>query len=100
VDKPEAANRTFEIGGPDIVTWNELYLTIARVLGKRRRLLHVPWGVAKRGASLTQGVPGAPLTVDQVTMLQGPDNVVSTSDAAETFHLPLLPLEEQIRRAA
>ena len=33
-------------------------------------------------------------------MLQGADNVVSSSDASETFQLPLVPLEEQIRRAA
>ena len=33
-------------------------------------------------------------------MLQGADNVVSNSDAADTFALPLLPLEEQIRRSA
>ena len=25
VDKPEAAGRTFELGGPDTVTWNELW---------------------------------------------------------------------------
>jgi uncharacterized protein YbjT (DUF2867 family) len=100
VDLPAAANRTFELGGPDTVTWNELYLTIARVLGKRRRLVHVPWAVARTGATLTQRIPGAPLTVDQVTMLQGPDNVVASSDATDTFKLPLVPLEEQIRRAA
>jgi NADH dehydrogenase len=100
IDKPEAGNRTFELGGPDTVTWNELYLTIARVLGKRRRLAHVPWSVARTGAALTQRIPGAPLTVDQVTMLRGPDNVVRESSAVETFKLPLVPLEEQIRRAA
>jgi hypothetical protein len=33
-------------------------------------------------------------------MLAGPDNVVSTADAVETFGLPLVPLEEQLRRAA
>jgi NADH dehydrogenase len=100
VDLPAAANRTFELGGPDVVTWNELYRTIARVLGKRRRIVHVPWGVARTGARLTQWAPGAPLTIDLVTMLQGPDNVASNTDAAETFKLPLVPLEEQIRRAA
>ena len=25
VEKPEAANRTFELGGPDVVTWNEFW---------------------------------------------------------------------------
>jgi uncharacterized protein YbjT (DUF2867 family) len=97
---PEAANRTFELGGPDTVDWNDLYTTIARVLGKHRRLVHVPIGVARTGAQLTQWLPKAPLSVDQVTMLQGADNVVSNTDAVDTFQLALVPLEEQIRRAA
>jgi uncharacterized protein YbjT (DUF2867 family) len=100
VGEPHAANRTFEIGGPDIVDWNDLYMTIAKVLGKRRRLVHVPFGVARLAAQLTQRLPGAPLTVDQVAMLQGVDNVVSRSDAVDTFQLPLIALDEQIRRAA
>jgi uncharacterized protein YbjT (DUF2867 family) len=100
VGNAQAANRTFELGGPDTVNWNELYLTIARVLGKRRRLVHVPFAVARAGAQLTQRLPKAPLSTDQVTMLQGADNVVSTTDAADTFQLPLLGLEEQIRRSA
>jgi NADH dehydrogenase len=100
VDLPQAANRTFELGGPDTVTWNELYLRIAHVLGKRRRLVHVPWTVARTGARLTERLPGAPLTVDQVTMLQADDNVVSSTDAVDTFQIPLVPLDEQIRRAA
>jgi uncharacterized protein YbjT (DUF2867 family) len=100
LDMPEAANHIFELGGPDIVDWNELYLTIAQVLGKRRKLLHVPFGVARTGARLTQRLPGAPLTTDQVTMLQLADIVVSNPDAVYTFQLPLVPLAEQIRRAA
>jgi NADH dehydrogenase len=100
VDQPQAANRLFELGGPDIVDWNGLYRTIARVLGKKRRLVHVPISVARTGARLTEWLPGAPLTVDQVTMLQGADNVVGNDDAAATFGLPLLSLEEQIRRVA
>ena len=99
LDAPEAANRIFELGGPDTVDWNGLYLTIARVLGKRRRLVHVPVGVARAGAQLTQWLPGAPLHTDQVAMLQGADNVVSNTDAVDTFHLTLAPLEEQIRRS-
>ena len=33
-------------------------------------------------------------------MLQAGDNVVSNSDAVDTFQLPLVALEEQIRRTA
>jgi uncharacterized protein YbjT (DUF2867 family) len=99
VDEPEAANRTFEIGGPDVVDWDGLYQTIAKVLGKRRRIVHVPAGIAAGGARLVQWLPGAPITADQVKMIEGPDNVVSNADAVDTFKIPLLPLEEQIRRS-
>jgi len=100
LDEPRAANRTFELGGPETVTWDELYLRIASVLGKRRRLAHVPFSLARAGARLTQALPRAPLTADQVEMLAGPDNVVTSNDAVETFVLPLVALDEQIRRAA
>ncbi|MDX6386668.1 MAG: hypothetical protein QOD85_470 [Gaiellaceae bacterium] len=100
IDHPRAANRLFELGGPDTVDWNELYLTIARVLGKRRKLVHVPVELARTGARLTERLPGAPLSADQVAMIEGADNVVSDSDAVDTFQLPLLSLEEQIRRSS
>jgi uncharacterized protein YbjT (DUF2867 family) len=100
IDDPRAENRLFELGGPDTVSWDELYRLIAKVLGKRRRLLHIPAAVARTGARLTERLPGAPLSSDQVTMIEGADNVVSNSDAVDTFSLPLVPLEEQIRRAS
>jgi NADH dehydrogenase len=100
LDTPTAANKTFEIGGPDIVTWDELYRTIAKVLGKRRPLIHVPARVASAGARATQWLPGAPLTADQVAMNEAGNNVVTNTDAVHTFQLPLVPLEDQIRRAA
>ena len=62
--------------------------------------MHVPVGLARTGAKLTERLPGAPLSVDQVSMLQGADNVVSNSDAVDTFQIPLVSLEEQIRRSA
>jgi uncharacterized protein YbjT (DUF2867 family) len=98
LDHPQAANRTFELGGPDIVDWDELYRLIAEVMGKTRRLVHIPFVLAAAGAALTQRVPGAPLSADQVKMLQGPDNVVSNDEAVATFGLPLVPLAEQISR--
>ena len=33
-------------------------------------------------------------------MIEAGDNVATNSDAIHTFQLPLVPLEEQIRRAA
>src|SRR5262249_24212575 len=100
VDDPRCAGRSWGSGGPAIVHRDELYLTIAKVLGKRRRLVHVPFGVARTGARLTQWAPGAPVTVDQIAMIEAGDNVCSNTDAKDTFQLPLVTLEDQLRRAA
>jgi uncharacterized protein YbjT (DUF2867 family) len=100
IDHPGAANRMFEIGGPDAPTWNEFWDRVKRVLGSRRPSLHVPFGLMRVQAMLTEKLPGAPVTRDQLTMLELGDNVVGSPDAVETFQLPLVPLDEQLRRAA
>ena len=61
VDASGAAGRTFEIGGPDAVTWNELYDRLKRVLGVRRR--HGPSAVRASSApwpSSRSGFPARP----------------------------------------
>jgi uncharacterized protein YbjT (DUF2867 family) len=100
VSKDEAANRTFEVGGPDAPTWNEFWDRLKRVLGARRPSVHIPFGVMRLQASFLERLPNAPVTRDQLTMLALGDNVVSSPDAVQTFGLPLVPLDEQLRRAA
>jgi hypothetical protein len=51
-------------------------------------------------ATLLERLPGAPITRDQLTMLQLGDNIVTDAAAVEQFQLPLVPLDEQLRRAA
>jgi len=100
VDLPEAANRIFELGGPDVVSWNEFWQRLKSVLGQRRPSIHVPTRVMRVNALLTERLPGnVPLTRDLLKMLEHGDNVVSNDDAVRTFKLPLVPLDEQLRRA-
>jgi uncharacterized protein YbjT (DUF2867 family) len=100
LDLPEAANRTFEIGGPDIVSWEELWRRIRSALGIRRRpLVHVPVAAMRVQATLFEALPNPPLTRDLLKMLLAGDNVVSDPAAVDTFKLPLVPLDEQLRRA-
>jgi uncharacterized protein YbjT (DUF2867 family) len=100
VTRPEAANRTFELGGPDAPTWNEFWERLKRVLGARRPSIHVPFGVMRAQAAFLERLPNAPVTRDQLTMLALGDNVVNDPAAVETFGLPIVPLDEQLRRAA
>jgi len=96
----EAANKTFDLGGPDRLTWNELYERIRRTLGKRRPTVHVPMGLMRAGAALAEKLPRPPVTRDQLTMLENADNVGDVDPAIGTFGVHPISLEEQLRRAA
>jgi uncharacterized protein YbjT (DUF2867 family) len=101
VDLESATNRTFELGGPDVVTWNDFWQRLKRTLGMRRPSVHVPVGLMEVNARLTERLPGnIPLTRDLLKMLEHGDNVVTNDEAVQTFQLPLVPLDEQLRRAA
>jgi NADH dehydrogenase len=99
VAKPEASNRTFELGGPDVVTWNEFWSRLKRAQGSHRPSVHVPFGLMRIQAAVLEKLPKPPVTRDQLKMLAAGDNVVSSSDAVDTFGLSLVPLDEQLRRA-
>ena len=99
--KEDVTGRLFELGGRDAVTWNEFWERLKRVLGLRRPSVHVPVGLMRINALVTERLPGdIPLTRDLLKMLEHGDNVVSGDEAVQTFALPLLPLDDQLRRAA
>jgi uncharacterized protein YbjT (DUF2867 family) len=101
IDSTEAVNRTFELGGPDAVTWNELWQKIRALQGIRRRpTIHMPIGLMRIPALVTERLPGnIPLTRDLLTMLEAGDSVATNDDAVRTFQVPLVPLDEQLLRA-
>jgi uncharacterized protein YbjT (DUF2867 family) len=99
VGREEVTGQLFELGGPDAVTWNEFWERLKRALGVRRPSVHVPVGLMRVNALVTERLPGnIPLTRDLLKMLEHGDNVVSNDDAVRTFQVPLVPLDEQLRR--
>jgi uncharacterized protein YbjT (DUF2867 family) len=101
VDQEGAENRTFDLGGPDVVSWNEFWQRLKRALGTSRPSVHLPMWFMRANALVTERLPGnIPLTRDLLKMLEAGDNVVTDPAAVETFQIPLVPLDEQLRRAA
>ena len=101
VDEPAVANQTFELGGPDVVTWDEFWVRLKQALGVRRPTVHVPVWFMRASALVTERLPGnIPLTRDLLKMLEGPDNVVGDDTAPGAFGLEPVSLDEQLRRAA
>ena len=101
IDLDAATNRTFELGGPDVVSWNEFWERLKKTRGIRRPSVHVPMALMRMNALVTERLPGdIPLTRDLLKMLEHGDNVVTNDDAEQVFQLPLVPLDEQLRMAA
>ena len=100
ITRDDVLNRTWELGGPDRVDWNEFWARLRRVLGiNRRPTVHMPMWFMRSSAVLTERLPGnIPLTRDLLKMLEAGDNVTADDAAAETFGVTLLPLDEQLRR--
>ncbi|HEY7004016.1 MAG TPA: NAD(P)H-binding protein [Gaiellaceae bacterium] len=99
VTSDEAANRTFEIGGPDVVTFSELNDRIRRALGKHRLAFQMPTGLLKAGATVGSLLPPLRGARDGVTMLEFEDNVTDIAPAVETLGVKPIGLDEQLRRA-
>jgi NADH dehydrogenase len=73
-DPQRFGGTTYELGGPDIMSMAEINAYIAQATGRERSFVAVPDSVARLLASATGWMPGAPITLDQWTMLQR-DNV-------------------------
>lgn len=73
------AGKTYEVGGPDVLTMRELTERIAAMSGQSPALVDLP-DFAADGLSYLGFLPGAPLTRDQWLMLQS-DNVAGKKSA-------------------
>ncbi len=76
IDGAGHRGRTFELGGPQILSMRGIYQWIAERTGRKPLLVDVPDAAAAAMARLTGWLPGAPMTWDQWLMLQS-DNVAA-----------------------
>jgi uncharacterized protein YbjT (DUF2867 family) len=84
------AGRTFELGGPQVLTMAELNRWICEATGRHRPLAEIPDPVGRLLARLTGWLPGAPVSWDQWLMMQK-DNVAS-GPGFEAFDIRPAPL--------
>jgi NADH dehydrogenase len=66
----------YELGGPTVYSFREILQKVCEWTQHKRLLLPIPFWAAKIPASILQFFPGAPITVDQIRLLQI-DNIVS-----------------------
>jgi NADH dehydrogenase len=83
LEGPEHLGRTVEIGGPEMLTYDEILDVIGAAKGKRRvRKLHAPMGLVSLQARALQVLPKPPVTPAALELL-AEDNVALSSDVVE-----------------
>lgn len=75
------AGQTYELGGPEIVTFKEIYEILLYQTNRERTLIHIPWKMAKIQGAIMGFLPNPPLTLDQVKSLKT-DNIVDGEEKA------------------
>ncbi len=89
LERPEAAGKIFELGGPRVASFRELMELLLAEIGRPRALIPLPFWLASLEAAFLEWLPVPPLTRDQVRMLTR-DNVVAP-DALQLRDLGIEP---------
>ena len=95
----KGVNATFEIGGPDLMTFDEMVRILIEVTGRRRPIFHIPESLMRAGASVLEKLPTPPLSRDAVTFVTA-DNATDIKPLVAEFGIRLTPLREGLRYLA
>jgi len=86
------AGKTLELGGPEVISMEQLNRRIAEASRRTRGFIPVPDFVSGIMASATGWLPGAPITKDQWTMLQSDNVVANGKNGLKTMGIVPTPL--------
>ncbi len=89
LDRQDAAAKTFELGGPRVLSMREVIAYVLSLTGRDHRMLDMPMFLMRLSASALQHLPGKLLTIDQLRLLAR-DNVV-TPGAPDLTQLGVTP---------
>ena len=82
VDGKAKPGATYELGGPEVLSFREIMEIILKITDRKRMLVSLPFALARLQAIFLQFAPGAlKLTPDQVELLRT-DNIVSQAAKA------------------
>lgn len=98
VRNPASIGQIYDLGGPDILTYEQIIALIQTQLGTSKKVVHMPVGLIGGVVSLSSPLPKRlrpPVTRDQLAMLKI-DNCSEHSATAELIGHPQLHLRDGI----
>jgi len=100
IEKPETLGKIFDIGGPEVLTYRDMMLTVARVLGLKRLLIRVPVLTPRLSSYWVNLVTPVPAQVARA-LIEGVrfETIVENDAALNIFDFQPMNFEEAVRRA-
>lgn len=92
VDGELTPGATYELGGPEVLSFKECLEIMLHVIQRKRLLMPIPFGIATAMGKVFQLLPAAPLTADQVALLKS-DNVVSEDKVKQGLTLDAMGVQ-------
>ncbi|WP_231186841.1 NAD(P)H-binding protein [Haladaptatus sp. DYF46] len=100
LDVPETAGKTFEIGGPDVLTYGEMVLRTGELLGTRSTMVPVPVLTPKLSAYWVDLVTDVPKDVAHPLILGLKTRTVVEDDRIRSLvPVELTPFDDAVRRS-
>jgi uncharacterized protein YbjT (DUF2867 family) len=98
VADPSTAGKTFELGGPETLTYEQMLDLISEKLGKKKPKVHIPVGLMKTVVTVSSPLPKGirpPVTTEQLKML-ALDNTTDQSATEKLIGRPPQSLRDGI----
>jgi len=100
LDAPETAGETYEIGGPEVLTYKEMLVRTGEAMGKRRLIVPVPVLSPRLSSYWVDLVTDIPRSISHPLILGLKNPVIVTDDSIEQHvRVDRTPFQEAVERA-
>ncbi len=97
IDTPLSYMSTFDIGGPEHLTYKEIVETLAESAGRKKPTFNIPMGLMKMSTLFLGAVMSSPpVTLDQLRLLES-DNIGDIGTIEKNFGFRPMGLREALR---
>lgn len=100
IDHPKARNAVIQLGGPEILTWEQVVTTYGSVLGRRIKPLYAPNGVFRAARLLFAPFSEGASNILGLNWLVGYDTPYDMRELASTFGVKLTTAEQFLKQKA
>jgi len=92
-DNERARDQTFEVGGPEPMTFDDLIRLVMDVTGRHRPIVHIPEGMMRAAGFLAEKLPRPKFSRDAVTFVTA-DHVCDIAPLVEKLGIQLTPVRQ------